>query len=96
MSKKLIWWMLALSLMLAAAGLLLPFWPLSFLGMLLAALLGRWILAIILGLVLDSIYGAPIGSLHVLYFPFTLAALVAVVLRYYVSAFILPGRKDTL
>jgi len=36
----------AISFVLAAGGFLVPFWPLSVLGIALAAFTGRWILAI--------------------------------------------------
>lgn len=76
-------WMLASSFAIAAIGFLLPFWPLSVVGILLAALSGRWIFAIAIGLLLDIAYGAPMGSAQFLYFPFTLVALLGVVIRYF-------------
>ena len=79
MSNETGWWISAISFALAGAGFLLPFWPLSALGIALAAFTGRPILAIALGLLLDIAYGAPVGRWYVLYIPFTLTALVCVV-----------------
>ncbi len=75
-------WILSISFLLAAVGFLLPLWPLSLLGIALAALSGRWVFAIAIGVLLDLAYGAPLGTLHYLYFPFTLAAVVLSLVRY--------------
>jgi hypothetical protein len=90
-------WIFALSFVLAAAGFLLPFWPLELAGVLLAALSGHWIFAVGLGLLLDLAYGAPVGRFEFLYLPFTLAALLGALvyrvgLRYLFDA----TRHDTL
>ena len=71
----------ATSFVLAALGFLLSFWPLSVAGILLAALMGRWVTAILLGLLKDIAYGTPVGVLHFLFFPFTLLALLGIVAR---------------
>ncbi len=70
-------WILAVSFALATGGFLVQFWPLEALGILLAALTGHWIVAIMIGLLLDLANGAPFGMLHFLYIPFTLLAIVA-------------------
>lgn len=71
-------WILAAFIALACAGFLVPFWPLSALAVALLALWGRWFIAIVVGLLLDLAWGAPLGIAHFLYFPFTLlAALLA-------------------
>ncbi len=57
-------WIYAVSFALAAAGFLMPLWPLSVLGLLLAALSGRWLFAIAMGLLLDIGWGPPGGLLH--------------------------------
>lgn len=65
----------------AALGYLLSVWPLSLAGVVLMALWGRWFLAVIVGLLLDLAWGAPLGLAHFLYFPFTIAAVVAALAR---------------
>ena len=74
-------WIYAVTFLLAAGGFLIPFWPLSVLGVLLAALSGRWIFAVIVGLLLDIAWGAPTSTLRYLLFPFTVVALLGVALR---------------
>ncbi len=74
-------WIFALSFLLAAAGFLLPFWPLELAGVLLAAFTGHSIFAIALGLLLDLAYGAPVGRFQFLYMPFTIAAVVSVLVQ---------------
>lgn len=66
---------------LVAVGLLVGFWPLCLAGVVFAALVGRWVSAFLLGLLMDVIYGAPTGFLHVLYFPFALCALASILVR---------------
>jgi hypothetical protein len=75
---------------------LFPFWPLSVLGIALAAFSGRWVLAVALGLLLDIAYGAPIGRWHVLYVPFTLAALACVLGHYFFTHYMRKNYPDTL
>ncbi len=72
---------LAAFFLLAALGFVLPFWPLSALGIALIALMGRWFLAVAVGLLLDLAWGAPIGLVHYLYFPFTLFAALCALAR---------------
>ncbi len=87
---------LALSFAIAAAGFLLPFWPLGLFGVAIAALSGHWIGAVIIGLLLDLAYGTPLGRLHALYFPFTIFALLVALVRYYVAAYVRKGSSNTL
>ena len=82
-------WMYAVTFLLASSGFLVPFWPLSVLGVLLAALSGRWIFGVILGLLLDLAWGAPTGTLRYFFFPFTIVALVGLIARYYGSRYFL-------
>jgi hypothetical protein len=82
-------WIYAATFLLAAAGFLVPFWPLSVLGTLIAALSGRWIFAILMGLLLDIAWGAPTGTLRFLFFPFTIVALLGVIARYWGSYYFL-------
>jgi hypothetical protein len=72
---------IAAAFVLVALGFLVGFWPLSVAGILLAALMGRWAAAVLLGLLLDIAYGTPVGRLHFLYLPFTLLALLGVLAR---------------
>lgn len=89
-------WILAVSFAVAALGFLLPFWPLSVLGILLAAASGRYVAAIAIGLLLDVAYGAPVGHWRPLYVPFTLLALVTSILRYYLSSYFREKQTDVL
>ncbi len=63
---------------LVALGFLFGFWPVSAFGILLASFTGRWLVAILLGLLLDVAYGTPVGGWRFLFFPFTLLALFGV------------------
>jgi len=69
--------LLSMCFLLAALGFLLPMWPLSALGIFLAGLSGRYVFAITMGLLFDIAYGAPMGALHFVWFPFTLLAITA-------------------
>ncbi len=82
-------WIYAVTFLLASAGFLVPFWPLSVAGVLIAALSGRWIFGVILGLLLDLAWGAPTGTLRYLFFPFTILALTGFLARYWGSAYFL-------
>ncbi len=88
--------MLALSFAMVAVGFLLPLWPLALVGVAIAALSGQWIFTLMLGLLLDVAFGAPVGKLHVLYFPFALFALAGIVVRYMSSSYIRQSSRDTL
>jgi hypothetical protein len=71
----------ALCFAIAAAGFLLPFWPLSVLGVLIAALSGRYFFAVLMALLLDIGSGIPTGALKFLFLPFTALAVVASLAR---------------
>ena len=75
-------WIYAVTFLLASAGFLYPFWPLSVAGVLLASLSGRFMFGILIGLILDLAWGAPTGTLHYLFFPFTIVALLGLIARY--------------
>jgi len=66
-------------ILLVLAGFLIPFWSLAALAVVAAAFLGEIVMALILGLLLDLVYGAPTGTFSFLLFPFTLLALLCVV-----------------
>lgn len=90
-------WLLAIFFALAALGFLLPFWPLSLLGIVLAAVARRWISAICIGLLLDLAWGAPVGLAHFLYFPFTILAVASVLIRLWSARYFMDrGRQETL
>jgi hypothetical protein len=88
--------LIAVSLLLVASAFLLPLWPLGLLGLLLLAVTGRYVVAVIVGLLLDVTYGVPTGMLHVLYVPFTLLALLVSILRYTLSGYFRDEGRDTL
>ena len=89
-------WMLAVSFVLAAAGFLWPFWPLSVLGIALCAFSGRWFFAILIGLLLDVGYGVPVGRFAFLYVPFTLCALVCGLLRLFAVRYLFERKEQAL
>ena len=72
---------LVLSILLCVLGLVVGWWPLSLLGVLLAAFGGRWIVALLFAFLLDCIFGAPLTFLHALVFPFTFLTLCIVIVR---------------
>ena len=74
-------WIYASTFMLVAAGFLLPFWPLSVFGIALCAVSGRYIFAIVAALLVDVAWGAPTETMHWLFFPLTLFAIVCALLR---------------
>ncbi len=60
---------------------MLPFWPLCIVGILLAALSGRWIFAVGIALLVDVAWGGPTGAFSFMVFPFTALALFATAVR---------------
>jgi len=72
---------LVVAVLLFVAGLVYAWWPLAFLGLLLAAVCGWWLLALPLAFLLDSVFGTPVGFLHWIAFPFTFLILIVVVVR---------------
>ncbi len=84
----------AFAFALAAGGFLASFWPLEVLGIVLAGLAGHPIYAIGLGILLDLAYGAPTGHLHVLLFPMTALALLAVLSRRYGGKYFFDSSKQ--
>ncbi len=87
----------ALSFAIAAVGFLWPFWPLCIIGILIAALSGRYVFAIIMALLLDLGSGMPTGLLHYLFVPFTVLAIAASLLRVFGGAYFLDKTPpDTL
>lgn len=87
-------WIYAVTFLLASAGFLVPFWPLSVAGVALAALSGRWIFGVSTGLLLDLAWGAPVGTYHYFFFPFTIVALLGFVARYWGSYYFLDRNRQ--
>lgn len=79
----------ALSFAIAATGFLLPFWPLCIVGLLIAALSGRYVFAILMALLLDLGSGVPTGVLHYILVPYTALAVITALLRVYAGAYFL-------
>ena len=81
----------------AALGVLLPYWPLSLAGVLIAAFGGQWILATVLGLLLDIFYGRPpAGWLHAVSFPFAALAVFVSLLRVFVTRYLRKSETEFL
>lgn len=90
-------WIYAVSFALVGTGFLLPLWPVALLGVALSALSGRFVCALLIALLLDVAWGAPFGLAQYLYFPFTAAALVMTVVRYYSASYFYDrSTPDTL
>ncbi|HEV7449405.1 MAG TPA: hypothetical protein VGP13_02610 [Candidatus Paceibacterota bacterium] len=87
----------SISFAIAATGFLLPFWPLSVLGVLIAALSGRYFFAIAMALLLDVGHGQATGLLHYFLVPFTILAVAATLARVFGGAYFLDKTPpDTL
>ena len=82
-------WIYATTFLLAAAGFLLELWPLCVTGVLLAALSGRWLFAVLVALLIDVAWGAPTGALGFILFPLTALALIAALARMFGSRYFL-------
>ncbi|MSR71039.1 hypothetical protein EXS62_03315 [Candidatus Kaiserbacteria bacterium] len=90
-------WIYAVTFLLGAAGFLLPFWPLSVLGVALCALSGRWLFAVAMGLLFDIAFGAPTGAWHFFFFPFTVLALLCGLARVWGGRYFLDRQpQETL
>ena len=88
------------SLALVAAGFTLSFWPLSLLGLLVAVVMGQYVLAVALGIFLDGVYGQPtvgyLGYLHLLRVPFMLFSIALCALHYYIAFYFREGNTGRL
>lgn len=80
--------------LITAVGFVLPFWPLTLLGIALLAFNGNWLAAILSALLIDLAWGAPVGFLHVLYAPFTACALLLCVLRWWGSEYFIDRNRQ--
>jgi hypothetical protein len=85
-----------ISLAALVLGLFFAFWPLALFGLLLAAATGQYAVAVLIGLCMDVLYGAPVGPLHFISVPFTIVALLLSVPRYYLSAYFREGDTGRL
>ena len=70
------------------------FWPLGLLGIFVAAFMQLPVLAVVLGLVLDVVYGSPPASFHFVLFPFTLFAVLAVLVRTFANRYVVKRRRE--
>ncbi len=59
-----------------AVGIVFSFWPLCAAALVVAAVSGQYFAAVSIGLVMDIVYGAPVGHWHWVYAPFTLLSCV--------------------
>jgi len=82
-------WIYTVSFLLASAGFLVPFWPLSVLGVLLCSFSGRYVFSLMMALLLDLAWGAPTGTAAFLFFPFAALSLAAGLARYWGSRYFL-------
>ncbi len=71
----------ACAVLFLCAGFFLGWWIFSLVGLLLAAYAGRLLFCVCAGIVLDLIYGVPVGWLHMMYAPFTVFACALVFLH---------------
>jgi hypothetical protein len=67
-----------LASMLCVAAFVFEFWPLAVLGIITAGFGGASFVALILGIVIDLMYGSPGGWFSYLLFPFTIVACITI------------------
>lgn len=77
--------MLAVGAILFGAGLIVPWWPLSLLGVLTYAVIGRWFIALVLALFLDLVFGTPTNLWRHILFPFVFVALAVALMRAFLA-----------
>lgn len=88
--------LIAISFTAIAVGFLSGLWPLCIIGILLAALSGRWVTALLLGILLDVAYGVPTGILQVVRLPFTIFAALSVLGYLFFADHLRKKEPDTL
>ncbi len=97
MRSKNIYLILAASFALVGGGLLFPFWPLSVLGVALAAFARRFVFTVCMGILLDLAWGAPTGMFSYFFFPMTALSLLFVLARIVADRYFLRKNfPDTL
>jgi hypothetical protein len=74
-----------------AGGILFGWWLLAYAGVLLAAVCGRFVLALLLAMVLDLMYGAPTGMFQYIAFPFVVFTLIVVLVQAFLVRHIREG-----
>lgn len=79
----------ALTFGITATGFLLPFWPFTVLGILVAVFSGRYWFAIGMALLIDIGSGMPTGIMWYVGLPFTALAAVAALIRVLVERYFL-------
>lgn len=84
------------ALLAVVLGFGLPFWPLSVLGLLVAATAGQYVLAIAIGIFLDVVYGSPLGYLHLVRVPFMLFSIALCAVHYYIAFYFREGNTGRL
>lgn len=73
--------------LIAAAGFLLPLWPLSAISIVMAALLRLPYLSLGIAVLCDVVWGVPPGMLEPLIFPFTLLGLMSILARLFADQY---------
>jgi hypothetical protein len=81
--------LLALTFLVTSAGFLMELWPLALVGIVAMGCVGKGWYAIPVAFLLDLAYGAPTGTMYVLVFPFTIAALAVIVIRFWAARYFL-------
>ncbi len=90
-------WLFIISFLLLSGGFVIGYWEVSLLGILVAGGAGMPLAAVGLGLLLDIAYGAPTGLAQYLFFPFTIAGLISIALRWLALRFMLTrSTQETL
>lgn len=75
----------ASGVLLLIAGLALPWWVLSFAGVLVFATLGSPIVALFCALLLDLFFGPPTGFLHMLVLPVVVCVVCILLCRSFIT-----------
>ncbi len=90
-------WIYATTFVLAAAGFLIPLWPVAIIGVAVATLSGRFVFGVCLALLLDIAWGAPTGTAAYFYFPVTIFALVGTLAHLWGKRFVIDSNpRETL
>ncbi len=87
---------IVVAILCVALGFLLSFWQLSLLGILCMILVRQWVLAILIGIFLDVLFGVPTGQLRVLSFPFTILAVAGIGIQIFINRYVRKSFVATL
>lgn len=85
-----------LAVILALAGLIVPFWPLSLIGIAVICASGGVVLGLSLAILFDIVWGLPSGILEVLVLPATALALLILIGRILVLRYMRRGMPERL